>query len=53
VGDRDGAIDLLGCAVDRGFTHYRFLAHGDPHLASLRGHPRFERLLERARTASA
>jgi hypothetical protein len=49
VGDYEGALDWLECAVAWGFSNHRFLGEYNPVLAPLRGHPRFERLLERAR----
>jgi TolB-like protein len=49
VGDHDGAIDWLGLAVTWGFSNHRFLGELSPFLAPLRGHPRFEALLDRAR----
>jgi eukaryotic-like serine/threonine-protein kinase len=49
VGDHDGAIDWLERAVAWGFSNHRFLGEYSPFLAPLRGHPRFERLLELAR----
>ena len=36
-------------AIDRGFTNSRFFAECDPFLARLRGDPRFEALMDRAR----
>jgi hypothetical protein len=44
-----GAIEWLEHAVNWGFCSYRFLSELSPFLAPLRGHPRFEALLERAR----
>lgn len=49
MGDHEGAIDWLERAVARGFSNHRFLGESSPFLAPLRGHPRFESLLERAR----
>jgi len=49
VGDYEGAIDWLERAVAWAFSNDRFLGEYSPFLAPLRGHPRFEALLERAR----
>ena len=49
AGDREPALDWLEHWVDRGSFNYPMLANGDPFLESLRGEPRFERLLERVR----
>ena len=49
TGDHQGALDWLERAVNWGFCSSRFLGELSPFLAPLRGHPRFEALLERAR----
>jgi serine/threonine protein kinase len=49
VNERDRALQLLEHWVDRGSFNYPMLAHGDPWLQSLRGEPRFQRLLDRIR----
>jgi tetratricopeptide (TPR) repeat protein len=49
VGDHEGAIDWLERAVTWGFSNHRFLGEYSPFVVPLRGHPRFEALLERAR----
>jgi hypothetical protein len=49
IGERDAAVDALTDCVRLGFTHYPFLAHRNRFLDSLRGHPRFQRLLETVR----
>ena len=49
VGDHEGAVEWLERAVAWGFSNHRFLGECSPFLAPLRGHPRFERLLEQAR----
>lgn len=49
VDERDRALDWLEHWVDRGGINYPMLAHGDPLLQSLRGEPRFQRLLDRVR----
>ena len=48
LGDQDGALDALERAFD---AHVPMLAFTkvDLHLATLRGHPRFESLLKRLR----
>jgi tetratricopeptide (TPR) repeat protein len=46
LGDLEGAIDALEDAVRLGLAHYPVLAHRSRLLAPLRGHPRFQRLLE-------
>jgi TolB-like protein/Flp pilus assembly protein TadD len=49
VGDLDEALYWLSRAVEMGFINHRFFAEVDPFLARLRGNPRFEALMERAR----
>ena len=49
VGDLDEALYWLSRAIDLGFINHRFFAEVDPFLADLRGDPRFEALMERAR----
>jgi serine/threonine-protein kinase len=49
VGDLDEALYWLSRAIDMGFINHRFFAEVDPFLAKLRGDPRFEELMERAR----
>lgn len=44
--DVDGAIDALEDAVRLGNSHYPFLARGSTMLSGLRGHPRFQTLLD-------
>ena len=46
AGMPEPAIHWLEIAVERGFINHPFLAQHDPILNSLRGHPRFEALLE-------
>lgn len=43
------ATHWLDIAVDRGFINYPFLSRHDPFMGRLRGHPPFQRLLERVR----
>jgi TolB-like protein/lipoprotein NlpI len=43
------ALDLLSNAVDRGFTNYPFIAQHDPLIESIRGEPRFQEILARAK----
>jgi len=43
------ALQWLANAIDLGFVNHRFFSKIDPFLATLRGDPRFEALMERAR----
>ena len=49
VNERDRALLWLEHWVDRGSFNYPTLAYGDPWLQSIRGEPRFQRLLDRIR----
>jgi hypothetical protein len=49
VGDFDGALEWLERAINWGFSNHRFLAEHNRFHAPLRGDPRFEALIERAR----
>jgi TolB-like protein len=49
IGEKEKALDWLENAVNRGFFNYTYLAERDPWLASIRGEPRFKKLLERAK----
>ena len=49
VGDHDGAIGWLERGLAWGFCNHRFLGELSPFFFPLRGQPRFEALLERAR----
>ena len=49
VGDLDEALYWLSRAIEMGFINHRFFAEVDPFLSKLRGEPRFESLMERAR----
>jgi eukaryotic-like serine/threonine-protein kinase len=49
VGERDAAIDCAERAVDLGIINYPFLSEHEPFLASVRGEPRYLRLMERVR----
>ncbi len=53
LGDADSALDWLENAVDLGFLNHRYLAEIDPVLAPLRGDPRFQALMARAREKQA
>lgn len=46
AGRPERALQCLAIAVDRGFINHPYLARHDPFLESLRGDPRFQRLLE-------
>jgi TolB-like protein len=46
AGVPERALAWLEIAVERGFVNHPFLARHDPFLEGLRGHPRFQRLLE-------
>lgn len=46
AGRPERALHCLAIAVDRGFINHPYLARHDPFLESLRGDPRFRRLLE-------
>jgi hypothetical protein len=45
AGRTDEALEWLGHAVESGFKNYPMLSERDPFLATLRGEPRFEKLL--------
>ena len=49
VGDTDEALRWLSGAIEMGFINHCFFAEQDPFLATLRGDPRFEALMDRAR----
>ena len=49
VGDLDEALQWLSRAMEMGFINHRFFSEVDPFLAKLRGDPRFEALMKRAR----
>jgi serine/threonine protein kinase len=51
VDETERAIDWLDNAMQRGFIHYPFLSRPDTIYARLRGHPRFDALLERVKHA--
>ena len=52
LGWKDDALDWLLTAVDRGYLNYAHLHDHDPFLATLRGEPRFKRLMSRVKRAS-
>ena len=45
AGDQAAALDWLEKAVPRGYFNYPYLRSHDVFLASLRGHPRYERVV--------
>jgi len=49
VGDAEVALRWLARAIEMGFINHRFFAEHDPFLSRLRGDPRFEALMDRAR----
>jgi hypothetical protein len=49
VGDLDEALYWLSRSIEMGFINRCFFAEVDPFLASVRGDPRFEELMRRAR----
>jgi serine/threonine protein kinase len=49
VGDDERTLQWVGHAVSLGFTNHRFFSEHNPFLARLRGDPRFEALMEKAR----
>ena len=51
--DFDTTLDWLENAVDLGFLNHRYLGEIDPFLVPLRGDPRFQALMERAREKQA
>lgn len=52
AGQEEEAFFWLGNTIDLAFTNHRFLSALDPFLAPLRGTPRFEALMGRAREAA-
>ena len=53
LGDADSALDWLENAIELGFLNHRYLGEIDPILAPLRGDPRFQALMARAREKQA
>ena len=53
LGDADRALDWLENAIEYGFLNHRYLGEIDPLLAPLRGDPRFQALMIRAREKQA
>jgi serine/threonine-protein kinase len=53
LGDADTALDWLENAVELGFLNHRYLGEIDPILAPLRGDPRFQALITRAKEKQA
>jgi non-specific serine/threonine protein kinase len=53
LGDADSALNWLLNAVELGFLNHRYLGEIDPVLAPLRGDPRFQALMARAREKQA
>ena len=50
AGMPDRALYWLDIAIERGFINHPFLSQYDPFLHSVRTHPQFVRLMERARS---
>jgi serine/threonine protein kinase/Tfp pilus assembly protein PilF len=53
AGETEAALDYVESAVRLGFINYPFLAEHEPFLSSIRGDPRFGRLMENVRSAWA
>ena len=49
AGMTDEALGWLSNSIELGFVNHHFFSTMDPFLAALRGNPRFEALMERAR----
>jgi hypothetical protein len=47
LGDKERALDELERAYQRGDTNYLFVIRVDPMLDDLRGHPRFDALVQK------
>ncbi len=47
--DKEQTLNWLETAIHRGLVNYPFFSDYDPFLARLRGDPRFELLMARAR----
>ena len=47
LGEKEGALDELERAYQRGETNYLFVIKVDPLLDDLRGDPRFEALVQK------
>lgn len=52
LGEKEKSLSFLEDAVTRGFWNWRFLQTYDPYVSQLRGHPRFDALIEKARAES-
>ena len=53
LGETDEALDWLENAIELGFLNHRYLGEIDPILAPLRGDPRFQALMARAKQKQA
>jgi len=53
LGDAEAALDWLGNAINVGFLNARYLGEIDSILAPLRGDPRFQSMMDRARKMQA
>ncbi|MDD8015159.1 MAG: protein kinase [Acidobacteriota bacterium] len=50
IGETESALDCLERDVDLGMSNYPFMSELDPFLASIRGEPRFKKIMERVKS---